>query len=167
MSSNVISDDVLAGLRAEAQASGGGNWIRLDEKGDWCIGVVKNVFVDEAPFGEVEALTLTNVRAHDGDRDPDQEIVFRLSRSVLRKELGTDAEDGGAKPGMIVFIEANGERMSKAGKSYFSYSVKKTSPADADKAAKAHKGAKPPKRKAEDVVGDLKATFDAEEEAPF
>jgi len=54
--------------------------------------------------------------------------VFRLSRQVLRRELGSDAEDGGAEPGMIVFIEANGERMSKAGKGYFSYSIKKSKP---------------------------------------
>jgi hypothetical protein len=110
MSSNVISDDILGALRAEAQSSGGGNWIRLDEKGDWVIGVVKERFIDEAPFGEVEALILTRVRAHDGDRDPDQEITFRLSHSVLRRELGSEAEDGGAKPGMIVFIEAKGRQ---------------------------------------------------------
>jgi len=72
MATNFISDDMLAGLRAEAQASGGGNWVRLDEKGDWLIGVVKERIEDEAPFGVVEALVLTGVRTHDGDRDPDQ-----------------------------------------------------------------------------------------------
>lgn len=164
MSSNIISDDILAGLRAEAQSSGGGNWVRLDEKGDWMIGVVKEVIEDEAPFGIVEALVLTGVRTHEGDRDPDQEIVFRLSRSVLRKELGSEAEDGGAKPGMIVFVEANGERASKNGKSYFSYGIKKSMPKDAEKTAKAHAGAKPPKRKAADVVADVVKEFDAEVE---
>jgi hypothetical protein len=162
MSSNVISDDILGALRAEAQSAGGGNWIRLDEKGDWAIGVVKERFIDEAPFGEVEALILTQVRAHDGDRDPDQEITFRLSRSVLRRELGSEADDGGAKPGMIVFIEANGERMSKAGKAYFAYSVKKSTPKDAQKSAKDNAGAAPPKRKAADVIGQVVKEFDAE-----
>ena len=162
MSSNVISDDILGALRAEAQSSGGGNWIRLDEKGDWAIGVVKERFIDEAPFGEVEALILTQVRAYDGDRDPDQEITFRLSRSVLRRELGSEAEDGGAKPGMIVFIEATGERMSKAGKGYYNYSVRKSTPKDAAKSAKDNAGAAPPKRKAADVIGQVVKEFDAE-----
>ncbi len=165
MATNFISDEMLAGLRAEAKASGGGNWVILDEKGDWLIGVVKERIEDEAPFGVVEALVLTGVRTHEGDRDPDQEITFRLSRSIPRRELGSEAEDGGAQPGMIVFIEALGQRMSKAGKSYYDYDIKKSKPKDAEKIAKAHAGAKPPKRKASDVVGDIAKEFDATVEA--
>lgn len=165
--SNVISDDVLAGLRAEASKAGSGDWVRLGEKGDWVSGVVVSREITEAPFGEVEELMLTHVRTHEGDHDPDQQVSFRLSRSVLKKEFGEDADDGGAKVGMLIFCECNGQRTSKAGKAYWSYNCTKMNPKDADKAAKDNAGAAKPKRKAADVVGDMKEQFNATEEPPF
>lgn len=164
--SSVISDDILAGLRAEAQASGGAvSFVRLEEEGDWCSGVVKERITEEAPFGEVETLVLTNVRTHEGDRDPDAEVTFRLSRSVLRRELGAEAEDGGATPGMLIFVECNGQRTSKNGKAYFAYAIKKADAKAAAKAAKDNKGAPPPKPK-RSAAEVLKNDFGGEE-APF
>lgn len=165
MSDNLITDDVLAGLRASAKSSGGGgSWVRLAEKGEWLSGAVVDRSIEEAPFGEVETLHLKNVRTHDEDRDPDETIEFRLSSTVLRRELGEEAEDGGAKPGMLVFVECTGERMSKAGRAYLAFNCVKMQPKDAAKAAKENAGAAPPKRKAADV---LKEEFGAVEEAPF
>jgi hypothetical protein len=164
VSTNIISDDILAGLKSQAKATGGGSWVRLTEKDEWVSGVVLSRSIEEAPFGEVETLHLKGVRTHERDYDPDEEIEFRLASTVLRKELGDEAEDGGAKPGMIVFVECTGERMSKAGRSYLGFKCVKIDPKGAEKLAKDNAGAKPPKRKAADV---LKETFDATEEAPF
>lgn len=164
--SSVISDDILAGLRAEAKAAGGGaSFIRCDEEGDWCSGVVKESIIEEAPFGEVETLVLTNVRTHEGDRDPSAEVTFRLSRSVLRRELGSEAEDGGVSAGELIFVECNGQRTGKNGKAYYSYSVKRADAKGAAKAAKDNKGSAlpKPKRSAAEV---LKDDFGGEE-APF
>jgi hypothetical protein len=157
MSDAVISDEIMAAMRAEAISSGGGSFIRLDAKGEFVTGVVARLQTDEAPFGTVEELILTNVRTHDGPRNPDDEVSFRLSRSVLRSEFGTDADDGGAKPGMIIFCEAQGEAMSKAGKPYFRYSCMKKSPEAAAEAAKAA----PPKATMEDAKAALAETFGA------
>lgn len=164
MGDSIITDDVLAGLRASAKSSGGGSWIRLSEKGEWLSGAVVDRTVEEAPFGEVETLHLKNVRTHENDHNPDDTIEFRLASIVLRRELGEEAEDGGAKPGMLVFVECTGERMSKAGRAYLSFNCVKMAPKDAAKAAKENAGAAPPKRKAADV---LKDEFGAVEEAPF
>lgn len=170
MSSNIISDDILAGLKSEAKSSGGGNWVRLQEKEDWLSGVVISRSIEEAPFGEVETLLLKGVRTHEGDRDADDEVEFRLASTVLRRELGEEAEDGGAKPGMIIFVECTGERMSKAGRAYLGFKCVKVDPKGADKLAKENKGAKPPKRKAADVVGALVEGFDGsveDDKPPF
>lgn len=165
MSSNIISDDILAGLRAEASSKGGGgNWVRLQEKEEWISGVVIKRSVEEAPFGEVETLILKGVRTHAQDYDPDDEIEFRLASTVLQRELGEEAEDGGAKPGLLIFVECTGERTSKAGRSYLGFRCVKMDPKAADAAGKeAAKKPAPKKRKAEDV---LKDDFGGED-APF
>ena len=165
MSDVIISDDVLAALRAEASSKGGGDWVRLREKGEWLSGVVISRSVEEAPFGEVQTLVLKGVRTHEEDYDPDREIDFRLASTVLERELGDGAEDGGAKPGMLIFVECLGDRASKAGRSYLGFKCVKMDPKAADKKAKeAAKSAPKPKRKAEDV---LKDDFAGTEEPPF
>jgi hypothetical protein len=165
MSDVIISDDVLAGLRAEASSKGGGgDWVRLQAKGEWVSGVVVDRGMEEAPFGEVETLILKGVRTHDEDYDADREIEFRLASTVLQRELGEQAEDGGAKPGLLIFVECTGERMSKAGRAYLGFKCVKMDPKSADKKGKeAAKAAPKPKRKPEDV---LKDDFGGEE-APF
>lgn len=164
MSDVIINDDILAGLRASASSMGSGDWVRLREKGEWVSGVVISRGIEEAPFGEVETLILKGVRTHEEDMDPDREIEFRLASTVLRRELGEEAEDGGAKPGMLIFVECTGERSSKAGRAYLGFKCVKMDPKAATAAGKeAAKAPKPAKRKAEEV---LKDDFGAEE-IPF
>jgi len=153
-----ISDAEVAALRSEARSSGGGSFIRLDNKGEFVTGVVARLQTEEASFGTVEELILTDVRTHDGPRDPSEELSFRLSRSVLKSEFGTTADDGGAKVGMVIFCEAQGEATSKAGKPYFRYSCVKKSPEDLAEVAAA---APPDSGAAERAKAALAETFGA------
>lgn len=155
-----ISDEMVAAMKSDAQGSGDGTFITLDNKGEFVSGVVASIVEREAPFGTVQELMLTNVRTHDGARDPAKEFSFGLSRTVLQREFGSEAEDGGAKVGMLIFCEAQGESMTKAGKPYFRYSCAKKSVADATALAKA---APPVKVSAADAKAALEATFGAEE----
>lgn len=165
MSDLIISDDILAGLRAEASSKGGGgDWVRLSEKGEWLSGLVIDRGVEEAPFGEVETLILKGVRTHAEDYDPDREIEFRLSGKILREELGEGADDGGAKPGILVFVECKGERVSKAGRGYLDFNCVKMESKAADKKGKEAAKATP-KRDPKKVLAD--EFGGKEEEIPF
>jgi len=146
-----MSDKELAALRAEAASSGSGSFIRLDNKGEWASGTVVRREIDTAPFGEVEQLILIGVRTHEGDRDPTAEISFRLSRSVLKREYGSDAEDGGAVAGMFIYCEAQGEAMSKNGKPYFKYDCIKKNKKDLAESVKAHPDAVAPVQVPHDI----------------
>jgi hypothetical protein len=99
VSTNIISDDILAGLKSQAKATGGGSWVRLTEKDEWVSGVVLSRSIEEAPFGEVETLHLKGVRTHERDYDPDEEIEFRLASIVLTRNSVTRPRTAAQSPG--------------------------------------------------------------------
>lgn len=127
-----ISDEMLESMKAQAKSGGGGGtYVILDEPGEFAAGTVIGIEKEQTSFGEVEELVLADVRTKYGNLDGERRL--RLSRSVLQRELGSEAENGPAKPGQIVYVEYHGEATSKQGRQFHRYSVMKM---DADAAAK-------------------------------
>jgi len=122
----------FADLQAEAREAGPGADALLvrPSPGDWAAGVVCGWEQREAPFGMVEVLILAGVRTnaqqqpHDGTRRLDLDAV------VLKRELGSDAEKA-PKPGSLVYVEAQGDRVSGKGTRYRGFTVRKSDPTDA------------------------------------
>lgn len=129
-----ISDEQLEALRSQAKSGGGGGtYVILDEPGEFAAGTVVGIEKEQTSFGEVEELVLTDVRTKYGNLDGERRL--RLSRSVLQRELGSEAEDGPAKPGQVIYVEYHGEATSKQGRQFHRYSVMKMDPDAQAKAA--------------------------------
>jgi len=91
-----ISDAALAQMRAQAKAAGGGGvYVILEDEGEFVAGVVTGIETVETSFGEVEELILADVRTNGGSIDGERRL--RLSRTVLKRELGSEAEKGPVK----------------------------------------------------------------------
>ena len=123
--------DTIAALKAQAKSTGG-DWIGLSEVGDWFAGTVadpahQTVTTD---FGDTEELLVENVTINDVPQG-DGVLTFRLSRSVLRAELGSDADDAPG-PGTKVYVVYRGPRRGQSGREYHNYDIAK---AGADLAA--------------------------------
>jgi len=119
-----ISDEQLEAMRAEARSSGGGGtFVILDEPGEFLAGTVTGLFDEVTSFGEVEEVGLVDVRTKFGALDGERRL--RLSRSVLKRELGSESEDGPVKAGQSIYVEYHGEAMSKAGRQFHRYTVKR------------------------------------------
>lgn len=119
--------DAIALLRAQAKSSGG-DWIGLQEVGDWFAGTVadpahQTVTTD---FGETEELLVENVTINDVPQG-EGTLTFRLSRKVLKDELASDADDAPG-PGTKVYVVYRGARRSQNGREYHNYDVAKQSP---------------------------------------
>jgi hypothetical protein len=120
--------DTIALLKQQARSTGG-DWIGLQEIGDWFAGTVadpahQTVTTD---FGDTEELLVENVTINDVPQG-DGTLTFRLSRSVLRAELGSDA-DNPPGPGTKVYVVYRGPRRGQSGREYHNYDIAK---ADAD-----------------------------------
>lgn len=119
-----ISDSQLAAMQAEARSnSGGGTFVILDEPGDFVAATVTGLHEEVTSFGEVEELSLDNIRTKYGPMDGERR--FRLSRSVLKRELGSESENGPVKAGQSIYVEYHGEATSKQGRQFHRYSVKR------------------------------------------
>jgi len=120
----------LAGLQTEARADGTPHDVVLmrPSPGDWVAGVVAGWDSREAPFGTVEVLNLCAVRTADGPHPQDAVRRLDLDAAVLKRELGTDAEDGAPEVGTLVYVEALGERTSGRGTTYRAFRVKRADP---------------------------------------
>lgn len=119
-----ISDAQLAAMQAEARASsGGGTYVILDDEGDFVAGTVTGIFEEETSFGDVEEVGLTDIRTRYGALDGERRL--RLSRSVLKRELGSECENGAVKAGQSIYVEYHGEATSKQGRQFHRYTVKK------------------------------------------
>lgn len=128
-----MNADQIAALRAAARSTGG-NFIRLDDPGDWFAGTVVGHQTVTTDFGDTQELILSNVTQNDVPQDGT--LTFRLSRSVLRAELASDADKDTPGPGWSVYVVYRGQRSSKAGRQYHAYEIAKQPPAsDADIAA--------------------------------
>jgi len=119
--------DAIAALRAQARSTGG-DWIGLQEVGDWFAGTVadpshQTVTTD---FGDTEELLVENVTINDVPQG-DGTLTFRLSRSVLRAELGSDA-DQAPGPGWSVYVVYRGPRRGQSGREYHNYDIAKKGP---------------------------------------
>ena len=119
--------DQIAVLRAQAQQNGG-DWIGLREPGDWFAGTVADPAHQtvETPFGESEELLVVDPTINDVPNDGT--MTFRLSRSVLQRELGTEAEKDVPGPGWSVYVVYKGTRTSKAGREFHAYEIAKSAP---------------------------------------
>lgn len=150
-----ISDEQLAAMQAEARASGGGGtFVILDEPGDFVAARVTGLHEEVAVFGEVEELSLDNIRTKYGALEGERR--FRLSRSVLKRELGSEAENGPVKAGQSIYVEYHGEATSKQGRQFHRYTVKRFDALPEAEAAPS----------IESVKDKIKAEFDAED-IPF
>ena len=134
--------DAIALLRAQAKSSGG-DWIGLQEVGDWFAGTVadpshQTVTTD---FGDTEELLVEGVTINDVPQG-DGTLTFRLSRKVLKDELGSDADDAPG-PGWSVYVVYRGARRSANGREYHNYDVAKKGPELEAVAAVAKSKAKP------------------------
>jgi hypothetical protein len=119
--------DAIALLRAQAKSSGG-DWIGLQEVGDWFAGTVadpshQTVTTD---FGDTEELLVENVTINDVPQG-DGTLTFRLSRKVLKDELGSDADEA-PDAGWSVYVVYRGARRSANGREYHNYDVAKKAP---------------------------------------
>ena len=119
--------DAIAALRAQAKGSGG-DWIGLSEVGDWFAGTVadpahQTVTTD---FGDTEELLVENVTINDVPQG-DGTLTFRLSRSVLKAELGSDADEPPG-PGWSVYVVYRGPRRGQSGREYHNYDIAKKGP---------------------------------------
>ncbi len=152
-----ISDEQLAAMQAEARAvSGGGTFVILDEPGEFVAGTVTGLHEEVTSFGEVEELSLVNIRTKYGAMDGERRL--RLSRSVLKRELGSESENGPVKPGQSIYVEYHGEATSKQGRQFHRYSVKRFDAVPEGEASSAVS--------VDAVKEKVKAAFDAEE-IPF
>lgn len=119
-----ISDEQLAAMQTEARASsGGGTYVILDEVGDFAAGTVTGIFEEETSFGEVEEVGLVDIRTRYGSLDGERRL--RLSRSVLKRELGSESENGAVSAGQSIYVEYHGEATSKQGRQFHRYTVKR------------------------------------------
>lgn len=116
--------DTIATLKAQAKSSGG-DWIGLQEVGDWFAGTVSDPSHQtiETEYGETEELRVESVTLNDVPQG-DGVLTFRLSRSVLRAELGSDA-DGAPGPGSKVYVVYRGPRRGQSGREYHNYDIAK------------------------------------------
>jgi len=119
--------DAIAALRARAKGSGG-DWIGLSEVGDWFAGTVadpahQTITTD---YGDTEELLVENVTINDVPQG-DGTLTFRLSRKVLKDELGSDADEAPG-PGWSVYVVYRGARRSANGREYHNYDVAKQAP---------------------------------------
>lgn len=119
--------DAIALLRAQAKGTGG-DWIGLQEVGDWFAGTVadpahQTVTTD---YGDTEELLVENVTINDVPQG-DGTLTFRLSRSVLRAELGSDADEAPG-PGWSVYVVYRGPRRGQSGREYHNYDIAKKGP---------------------------------------
>lgn len=118
--------DAIAALRAQAKDAAG-DWIGLPNVGDWFAGQVadpshQTVTTD---FGDTEELLVEDVTIN--DQEQAGVMTFRLSRSVLQRELGSDAEEAPG-PGWQVLVTYKGLKRGQSGREYHSYSVQKAAP---------------------------------------
>lgn len=118
--------DAIAALRAQAKGSGG-DWIGLSEVGDWFAGTVtdpahQTITTD---YGDTEELLLEGVTINDAPQGGT--LTFRLSRKVLRDELGSDAEEPPG-PGWSVYVVYRGAKRSQNGREYHNYDIAKKGP---------------------------------------
>lgn len=128
---------LIAQLRSESRSSGGGGYIRLDEPGEWFAGFVAGFQTVTTDYGPTEELILRSVTCNDEELAGD--VTFRLSRSVLSRELGSDSEEPPSE-GWMVFVTYRGQRQGKSGRSYHAYDInKKPGIADTPKKLKAVK----------------------------
>jgi hypothetical protein len=119
--------DAIAALRAQARTTGG-SWIGLQEVGDWFAGTVTDPShqVTVTEYGETEELMVSSVTLN--DQPQEGTFTFRLSRSVLRAELGTEADDDVVGPGWSVYVVYRGQRRGKSGRDYHAYDIAKKAP---------------------------------------
>jgi len=141
--------DTIAALRAQAKGSGG-DWIGLTEVGDWFAGTVadpahQTVTTD---FGDTEELLVENVTINDVPQG-DGTLTFRLSRSVLKAELGSAADDP-PSTGWSVYVIYRGPRRGQSGREYHNYDIAKKGP-ELQAVAKVAKG-KSKKAEGEDEI---------------
>lgn len=153
-----ISLEQLQAMQAEARAdsAGAGTYVILDEEGDFVAGTVTGIFTETASFGDVEEVGLTDARTKHGALDGERRL--RLSRVVLARELGSEAENGPVKKGQAIYVEYHGEGVSKKGNTFHRYTVKRF---DAVPEAAPAEGPS-----IEKIKDDIRAQFDAEE-IPF
>ena len=120
----------LADLQAEAREPGAGADVVLmrPSPGDWVAGVVVGWDSREAPFGTVEVLNLCAVRTAEGPHPRDAVRRLDLDAAVLKRELGTDAENGAPEVGTLIYVEALGERTSGRGATYRAFRVRRADP---------------------------------------
>ena len=121
--------DTIATLRAQAKSVGGGDWIGLQEVGDWFAGTVADPahHVVETPYGEAEELLVENVTLNDQPQG-DAVLTFRLSNYVLKQELGSESDDAPG-PGSGVYVVYRGVRTSaKSGRQYKAFDIAKRAP---------------------------------------
>jgi hypothetical protein len=119
--------DAIATLRAQAKSSGG-DWISLQEVGDWFAGTVadpahQTITTD---FGDTEELLVENVTINDVPQG-DGTLTFRLSRSVLKAELASDADEAPGA-GWSVYVVYRGPRRGQSGREYHNYDIAKKAP---------------------------------------
>jgi len=136
--------DAIAALRAQAKSSGG-DWIGLSEVGDWFAGTVadpshQTITTD---FGDTEELLVEDVTINDVHQG-DGPLTFRLSRKVLKEELGSDSDEAPGS-GWSVYVVYRGSRRSANGREYHNYDVAKNGPELEAVAATAKAKAKPKK----------------------
>jgi hypothetical protein len=124
-----MNADAIAALRAQAKATGGGDWIGLQEVGDWFAGTVADPshHTVETPYGETEELLVENVTVNDV-RQGDEVMTFRLSNYVLKAELGTDSDET-PEAGWSVYVVYRGTKTSnKTGREYKAFDIAKKAP---------------------------------------
>jgi hypothetical protein len=119
--------DAIATLRAQAKSSGG-SWIGLQEVGDWFAGTVADPSHQtiETEYGETEELIVESVTLNDVPQG-EGALTFRLSRSVLRAELGSDSDDAPGA-GTKVYVVYRGPRRGQSGREYHNYDIAKQAP---------------------------------------
>jgi len=140
--------DTIAALRAQAKSTGG-DWIGLQEVGDWFAGTVADPAhqMIETEYGDTEELLVENVTINDVPQG-DGVLTFRLSRSVLRAELGSNADDAPG-PGTKVYVVYRGPRRGQSGREYHNYDIAKAGADLAAAQATAKKKASPKAAKAD------------------
>jgi hypothetical protein len=142
--------DAIATLRAQAKATGGGDWIGLSDVGDWFAGTVADPshHTVETPYGETEELLVENVTINDVPQG-DQVMTFRLSNYVLKVELGTESDET-PQAGWSVYVVYRGTKTSnKSGREYKAFDIAKKSPDLEAAQATAKKKASPKAAKAD------------------
>ena len=115
-----MNEEQIQAMRSKARAAGGGgDFVRLDSPGEWVAGVVLAWQVVTTSFGEAEELVLSDPTVSGTKREG--HLTFRLSRSVLKREFGSEADEP-PKPGDAIYCEYQGERTGKSGRAYHAYS---------------------------------------------